>query len=53
MQKDPRELNNMYGQAAYANQQRDLEKRMLEWYIRTSDVVPYGRDDRSLPEYVH
>jgi choline-sulfatase len=49
MQKDPRELNNVYGQASYARRQQDLEKQMLDWYIRTSDVVPYGRDDRSLP----
>lgn len=50
MQKDPREMNNVYGQAAYAPQQKDLESRMLNWYVRTSDVVPYGRDDRSLPK---
>lgn len=51
MEKDPRELNNVYGQAAYARQQRDLETQMLHWYVRTSDVVPPGRDDRGLPEY--
>jgi len=51
LQKDPREMNNVYGQATYAQQQKDLESRMLNWYVRTSDVVPFGRDDRSLPEY--
>jgi choline-sulfatase len=51
MQEDPRELNNVYEQAAYAHQQQDLQERMLNWYVRTSDVVPYGRDDRSLPKY--
>ena len=51
LQKDPREMHNVYGQAAYARQQKDLESRMLNWYVRTSDVVPYGRNDRSLPKY--
>ena len=51
LQKDPREMHNVYGEAAYARQQKDLESRMLNWYVRTSDVVPYGRDDRSLPKY--
>ncbi|MHC4541172.1 MAG: sulfatase-like hydrolase/transferase, partial [Planctomycetota bacterium] len=51
MQKDSRELNNVYGQAAYTRQQQDLQERMLNWYVGTSDVVPHGRDDRSLPKY--
>ncbi|MHC4679751.1 MAG: sulfatase/phosphatase domain-containing protein [Planctomycetota bacterium] len=51
MQNDPRELKNVYGETAYARQQQDLQERMLNWYVRTSDVVPHGRDDRSLPRF--
>jgi arylsulfatase A-like enzyme len=51
LKKDPRELVNVYDDAKYAKTRQELETRMLEWYVRTSDVVPVGRDDRSLPPY--
>ncbi len=51
LKKDPLELTNVYDEAQCAKTRQQLEKRMLEWYVRTSDVVPVGRDDRSLPPY--
>jgi choline-sulfatase len=47
--KDPRELRNVYGARAYASKQADLERRLLNWYVRTSDVAPRQHDPRALP----
>lgn len=49
MQADPRELNNLYGQAKMADVQRGLEKRLLDFYLHTSDVTPWDEDHRGLP----
>jgi arylsulfatase A-like enzyme len=49
---DPQELHNVYGQPAYAPIQRQLEHRMLEWYVHTSDVVPFDRQPRGFPDSV-
>ena len=46
---DPRELHNVYGQPAYAAVQSGLERRLTDWLIHTSDVVPAGEDPRSVP----
>jgi len=48
---DPRELHNVYNDAIYSGVRDELSQRMLEWYIATSDVVPFGRDARSLPDF--
>jgi choline-sulfatase len=47
--KDPRELNNVYGDAKYRVQQGDLFNRMMNWYVRTADVAPRQTDARGLP----
>jgi choline-sulfatase len=46
---DPREERNVYGNAAYAAAQKDLEARMLDWYIHTADVTPFDADPRGWP----
>jgi arylsulfatase A-like enzyme len=50
MNSDPQELENRYDDPALAAIQRQLEKQILEWYIDTSDVTPYGEDPRGLPQ---
>jgi arylsulfatase A-like enzyme len=47
--KDPRELHNVFGQRTYANAQETLQRRMLDWYIHTADVVPKQQDPRGFP----
>jgi arylsulfatase A-like enzyme len=47
--KDSRELNNLYGDRSYASTQSELEGRVLDWYIRTSDVAPRQLDPRGFP----
>ena len=51
--KDPRELKNAYGDAAYQKQQAELLGRMTEWYVRTADVAPKRHDPRNLPGAEH
>jgi choline-sulfatase len=46
LKKDPLELENVYGAANYIPVQKDLERRLLEWYIATSDSVPMEEDSR-------
>ncbi|RAU98098.1 sulfatase-like hydrolase/transferase [Paenibacillus sp. YN15] len=46
LQQDPKELENRYNQAEYAGIRAELESRLLEWYLKTSDVVPRDDDKR-------
>jgi choline-sulfatase len=48
--QDPRELHNVYADRTYAADQADLESRLLNWYIRTSDVAPRQLDPRGFPK---
>jgi len=49
MVHDPRESENLAGRPEYASLQRELESRILQWYVHTSDVVPFDEDPRGLP----
>jgi len=46
---DPEELKNLCGVEEYAEVQRELERRMLDWYVHTADVVPFEPDPRGFP----
>jgi choline-sulfatase len=46
---DPLEMDNLYGQTSSARIQRQLEARMLDWLVETSDVTPFNIDPRGLP----
>ena len=46
---DPQELCNRHGAPALAAVQADLEKRLLNWFALTSDVVPAHKDKRGHP----
>lgn len=49
LDRDPRETRNVHGDTAYAPIQHRLERTLLDWYTRTSDVVPWGENPRGLP----
>ncbi|GAB4454373.1 MAG: hypothetical protein OHK0029_08860 [Armatimonadaceae bacterium] len=49
LENDPQELVNRYGEESFRMVQTDLEKRLLEWYIQTSDVTPFDTDPRQVP----
>ena len=46
LEKDPKELCNVYGQEEYAAVSLKLERDMLRWYAATSDTVPMTSDSR-------
>ncbi|MDL2232698.1 sulfatase-like hydrolase/transferase [Ruminococcaceae bacterium OttesenSCG-928-L11] len=48
LKADPLELNNVYGDDAYAGIQAELEQRMLQWYVDTSDCVRTEEDPRGV-----
>jgi arylsulfatase A-like enzyme len=48
--EDPEELHNLFENPEYAEIRKGLERRLLEWYIHTSDAVPYHRDPRQYTE---
>lgn len=49
LQSDPRELSNLHGQNESAMILSELEKRLLDWSIQTSDVTPWHEDPRGFP----
>jgi arylsulfatase A-like enzyme len=49
LEADSRELDNAYGRPEYAGIQGALERRLLDWYVETSDVTPFDEDPRGLP----
>jgi choline-sulfatase len=46
LKNDPLELCNVFGGHDYTAVQSDLQCRMLDWYIATSDSVPMEEDSR-------
>ncbi|MHB8647295.1 MAG: sulfatase-like hydrolase/transferase, partial [Thermomicrobiales bacterium] len=49
LETDPRELCNIYGTSAIGRVQHALEHRLLEWYLRTSDLTPWDENPRGVP----
>jgi arylsulfatase A-like enzyme len=47
---DPQELQNVYDQPGFAHIQRELEGRMLDWYVRTADAVPPDANPRGFTD---
>lgn len=46
LQADPFELHSVHGEPAYADILADLERRLLDTMLATSDVIPGGFDKR-------
>lgn len=52
LKEDPEELRNLYGDLRWKDVQQELERRLLDWYLHTSDVVPFDRQLRHFSEEV-
>ena len=50
LRADPHELMNRYRDPAMADVRAQLERRLLDWLQRTSDVTPNDRQPRGFPE---
>ncbi|HEU5232310.1 MAG TPA: hypothetical protein VFU50_05595 [Terriglobales bacterium] len=48
---DPTERENIYGERSAATLQDQLERRLLHWYINTTGVAPYEKDQRRAPPF--
>lgn len=52
LNEDPCETKNVYGQEEYQGVVNRLEEQMLDWYIHTSDVVPFDQNPRGFSSEV-
>ncbi len=46
--RDPRELHNRHHDPAMSSVRTDLERRLLDWHLSTSDVTPFDEDPRGI-----
>ncbi|MDE2722396.1 MAG: sulfatase-like hydrolase/transferase [Gemmatimonadetes bacterium] len=49
LENDPRELENLIDDSGMQETKSDLERAMLDWFMKTSDTVPVGGDPRGFP----
>lgn len=48
LKKDPKETNNLKDDPEYKEEMRKLQYMLLDFYMRTSDVVPFEQDTRKI-----
>ena len=46
---DPLELRNRFGDPKMQAICDDLKLQLLEWYIKTTGIAPFDKDQRGLP----
>ncbi len=51
MENDPMERKNLYSDPALKDIQADLERRLLDWFIQTSDATPFDENTRGMPPH--
>jgi len=49
--QDPKELHNLYGEASSASVQHELERRLASWYVNTTGIAPFDKDQRGSPSF--
>lgn len=50
-QDDPQELKNRYGESSLAQVQMELRSELLDWYIRSTGIAPFDKDQRGFPPF--
>jgi hypothetical protein len=48
LEADPAEMCNVSGHPGYAHVERQMETRLLDFLLRTADVLPRERDSRQI-----
>jgi arylsulfatase A-like enzyme len=43
LERDPDEVENLYGRASHAEVERGLKERLLEWFLKSADTIPANR----------
>lgn len=50
--KDPQDLHNLYGESSTMAVQQDLERRLAVWYLNTTGIAPFDKDQRNAPPFI-
>lgn len=48
---DPHELHNRFGDSAVTGIQCDMQQKLLHWYVNTTGIAPFDKDQRGFPPY--
>ncbi|HEV2274984.1 MAG TPA: sulfatase-like hydrolase/transferase [Acidobacteriaceae bacterium] len=48
---DPQELNNRFADRDVASTRCELLERLLHWYVNTTGIAPFDKDQRGFPPY--
>ena len=48
---DPQELHNRFGDRNVADIQCGLQQQLLHWYVNTTGIAPFDKDQRGFPPY--
>jgi choline-sulfatase len=48
---DPQERENLYGEGGTATLQAALHERLLHWYVNTTGIAPFEKDQRNPPPF--
>lgn len=48
---DPQEIHNRFGDADFAGIQSELQQQLLHWYVNTTGIAPFDKDQRDFPPY--
>ncbi len=49
--QDPQELHNLYGESSAARAQDELMHRLAAWYLNTTGIAPFDKDQRNFPPF--
>jgi len=48
---DPQELHNRFGDREVMDIQCELQQQLLHWYVNTTGIAPFDKDQRGFPPY--
>ena len=48
---DPQELHNRFGDRDVGGIQCELQQQLLHWYVNTTGIAPFDKDQRGFPPY--
>jgi len=48
---DPQELHNRFGDRDVMDIQCELQQQLLHWYVNTTGIAPFDKDQRGFPPY--
>lgn len=52
LERDPNELHNLIDEPEYQQEILKMQRKQLEWYQATCDIVPFKPDNRFSPEMI-